>query len=204
MTAPSPHDRLLELTRHLESHVEGLRESGVTHLPVAGMPPRTTPAGPGKDVQASNPTPAAPAREESTVWMQPARRRPGLDPSTPATILVISDPASRGTEALEMLDRMLAAIGFLRTGEAQPWSVESAKAESPRALLAMGDDALRAITGRDSWSVSLTGGTWNSAHELDLMATYSAATLLQSQQYKRQAWKDLQAVLKRLDLPLPD
>ena len=137
--------------------------------------------------------------------MQPARRRPGLDTENTAakTLVVVSDQESLAPDALALLDKMLGAIGFLRVGQQQPWDLAEAKNDGPVALIAMGDAALREVTGQSSWSISMLGGKWNSAGDLPLMPTFSAARLLDSQNYKRQAWKDLQAVLDRLQLPLP-
>ena len=98
---------------------------------------------------------------------------------------------------------MLGAIGFLRVGQQQPWDLSETQNDAPVALVVMGDAALREVTGQASWSISMLGGKWNAVGDLPFMPTFSAARLLDSQNYKRQAWKDLQAVLQRLQLPLP-
>ena len=210
-------ENLLDLTRRLEDHLASLQEAGITHLPAAGVerlpppPKKQAPASPSAPVpqKATPATPSAPQNAAvapmSNLWMQPARRRPGLDAGKPApkTVVVISDQASLAPEALALLDKMLAAIGFLRVGEQQPWDLAEVQNHAPIALITMGDPALREVSGQTSWSVGMVGGKWSTAGDLPFMPTFSPANLLDSQNYKRQAWKDLQAVLERLQLPLP-
>jgi uracil-DNA glycosylase len=67
----------------------------------------------------------------------------------------------------------------------------------PKVIVALGAVATRALLGLDIGITKLRGN-WYAFEGIDLMPTYHPAYLLRTPTAKREAWEDLQAVLKRL------
>lgn len=121
----------------------------------------------------------------------------------------------------QLLDKMLAAIGFARddvyicntlkcrpTNNRNPAPDELANCRPfldaqlqllrPRLLLALGLVAGKALLGRDATLSSLRGKEFTYAG-LPLRISYHPAALLRNPHWKRPAWEDLQALRHRYD-----
>lgn len=124
----------------------------------------------------------------------------------------------------QLLDRMIAAMGYERDGvyvcnvvkcrppdnrtplptEAQACShflVPQLELVSPKAIVALGRCAaenLQVVPPAGRWR-----GVWGEWRGIPVMPTYHPAFLLRSPQFKKPVWEDLQAVLKVLNREAP-
>ncbi len=71
----------------------------------------------------------------------------------------------------------------------------------PKVIIALGATALLGLLNRTG--ISQLRGKWLSFEGIDLMPTYHPSYLLRNPAMKRDAWLDLQAVIKRLGRSLP-
>jgi uracil-DNA glycosylase family 4 len=124
----------------------------------------------------------------------------------------------------QLLDRMIAAMGYARDGvyicnvvkcrppdnrtplptEAQACAsflVPQLELVRPKAIVALGRCAaenLQVVPPAGRWR-----GMWGEWRGIPVMPTYHPAFLLRSPQFKKPVWEDLQAVLKRLNREAP-
>jgi DNA polymerase len=90
-------------------------------------------------------------------------------------------------------DEMTACLPFLRRQIA---------ALRPKAIVALGSVATHALVPSDA-TISRMRGHWYEFEGLALMPTFHPAYLLRNPSSKREAWSDLQAVLKKLGRTAP-
>ena len=88
-----------------------------------------------------------------------------------------------------------------------PYLHEQLAIVKPRAIVAMGNTAVQALLGT-KLGITKVRGSWKLYKgTTPVMPTYHPSYLLrpspQQAEAKRQAWEDLQAVMKELGLPLP-
>lgn len=124
----------------------------------------------------------------------------------------------------QLLDRMIAAMGYDRESvyvcnvvkcrppeNRTPLPTEAAACArflvpqleliGPRVIVALGRCAaenLQCVPPAGKWR-----GMWGEWRGIPVMPTYHPAFLLRSPQFKKPVWEDLQAVLKRLERPVP-
>lgn len=124
----------------------------------------------------------------------------------------------------QLLDRMIAAMGYDRDGvyicnvvkcrppeNRTPLPTEAAMCArflvpqleliGPKVIVALGRCAaenLQCVPPAGKWR-----GIWGEWRGIPVMPTYHPAFLLRSPQFKKPVWEDLQAVLMRLNRPVP-
>jgi len=106
-----------------------------------------------------------------------------------ANILKCRPPGNRNPYPHEMetcLPYLLAQIRFLR----------------PKVIIALGATAVKGLMQTEQ-GITRLRGQWMSFEGIDLMPTYHPAYLLRNPAAKKDAWKDLQDVLRRLGRPIP-
>lgn len=72
----------------------------------------------------------------------------------------------------------------------------------PKVIIAMGAVAVRGLL-QNMTGITKLRGSWQQLDGIDVMPTYHPAYLLRNPPSKKEAWADLQAVLKRLGRPIP-
>ena len=78
-----------------------------------------------------------------------------------------------------------------------PYLREQIRLLKPRVIVALGGTATRGLLGLEAGITKLRG-RWFAYEGIDVMPTYHPAYLLRNESGKRDAWRDLQAVLQRL------
>lgn len=74
----------------------------------------------------------------------------------------------------------------------------------PELIVALGRTALEGLTGRAHDGITKERGRWFEHAGIPVIATFHPAYLLRNPAAKRPVWEDMQAVLQRLDLPVPE
>lgn len=82
-----------------------------------------------------------------------------------------------------------------------PYLKEQIGLLKPKVIVALGATAVRGLVGLDG--ITRLRGKWLLFQGIDLMPTYHPAYLLRNPPAKKDAWIDLQEVMKRLGRPLP-
>ena len=67
----------------------------------------------------------------------------------------------------------------------------------PRAVIALGDQAARAVTGTGD-SVAQIRGKFVTIHGIDVMPTFHPAQLIEDPALKRPVWDDMQQVMRKI------
>lgn len=130
-------------------------------------------------------------------------------------------------KAGQLLDRMITAMGFERDDvyvcnivkcrppknrkpeldemtACVPYLKEQLELLRPRVIVALGATAVQGLLGT-SGGITRMRGNWKLYQgEIDVMPTFHPAYLLRQPSAKRQVWEDLQAVLNKLGLPVPE
>lgn len=127
-----------------------------------------------------------------------AQRVPRPTPRGTALLFVGVDPLAGDERANELLDNMIAAMGWPRDQVGVCSSVDAAIIQSaqPRVMVVLGDEAVRRVLGADV-ALPAVRGTWQRWRDLDVMPTLHPSELLQAPERKRVAWQDLQAVMAK-------
>lgn len=138
-------------------------------------------------------------------------------------IILIDQPDEPGAPALQLLDRMLAAIGLdaasCARGHLLPWAPPAGRAgrdeeiaafapflaralalAAPRCILAFGDKAAGLATrapGEPLRGIAATRGKWLKLGDVPMIASFHPRQLLAQPELKRLAWADLQAFQAR-------
>lgn len=107
-----------------------------------------------------------------------------------ANVVKCRPPNNRDPEA----DEMSACMPFL---EAQIAVIH------PDVIVALGRVAVQALMGHPV-QITKFRGQWTNFKGVALMPTFHPSYLLRNPSAKRQVWEDIQAVMARLDLPMPD
>ena len=81
-----------------------------------------------------------------------------------------------------------------------PVLLEQIRRVRPRVIVSLGRVSAQTLLGT-STPVSRLRGNWHRFQEIDLMPTFHPAYLLRSPEKKKEAWLDLQAVMKKLGEP---
>jgi DNA polymerase len=128
-------------------------------------------------------------------------------------------------KAGQLLDRMIAAMGFLRDDvyvcnivkcrppnnrkpepaemdACKPYLREQLELVAPKVIVALGATAVEGLLGV-SGGITRMRGQWKLYRTIPVMPTFHPAYLLRTPAAKREVWTDLQAVLKQLGRPLP-
>jgi DNA polymerase len=83
-----------------------------------------------------------------------------------------------------------------------PFLLRQIEAIQPKVLVALGAVAARTLLGVNE-PMSALRGRWYEMHSVPLAVTFHPAYLLRNPPAKKDAWQDLQMVMKRLGLKLP-
>lgn len=126
----------------------------------------------------------------------------------------------------QLLDKMIAAMGLSREtvyvcnivkcrppknrkpteeemATCRPFVVSQLELIQPRVIVALGATAVEGLLGLKG-GITRMRGTWRLYKgTIPVMPTFHPAYLLRQPDAKREVWEDLQAVLSRLNLPLP-
>ena len=125
-------------------------------------------------------------------------------------------------KAGELLDKMVEAMGLTREGiyianvikcrppenrnptseeikECEPFIRQQIAAINPEVIVTLGKFGANTLLGRDG-SLSQIRGTWQDLDGIPVMPTFHPAYLLRTPAAKRDAWADLQLVMKKLGL----
>ena len=128
-------------------------------------------------------------------------------------------------KAGKLLDKMIGAMGLQRRDvyianivkcrpprnrdpepheveQCEPFLRQQIEVIKPEVLVALGRYAAQALT-RDSTPISKMRGQWMEYEGIPLMPTFHPAYLLRNAAGKRPVWNDLQDVMKRLGMSLP-
>jgi len=123
-------------------------------------------------------------------------------------------------KAGQLLDRMIAAMGYLRDdvyvcnivkcrppnnrkpepdemGKCMPYLREQLELVAPKVIVALGATAVEGLLGAGG-GITRLRGQWKLYRAIPVMPTFHPAYLLRSPEAKREVWSDLQAVLKQL------
>ena len=117
-------------------------------------------------------------------------------------LLLIEESPSDGARA-ELLGKMIAAMGIdparrqLKSLADMPELSKNLAELRPRVIVAFGSKVAQSLLGSDE-SLTDLRGRWLSAGVSAVMATHEPALLLQNPAFKKQAWEDLQLVMKKL------
>lgn len=84
-----------------------------------------------------------------------------------------------------------------------PYLVRQMEIIRPEVIIAMGRIAAQVLTG-SAESITRMRGHWYTFGEIPLMPTFHPSYLLRQPGKKKEVWEDLQNVMARLNLPLPD
>ncbi len=106
-----------------------------------------------------------------------------------ANVVKCRPPGNRDPEP----DEMDACMPFL---EAQIAVIR------PEVIVALGRVAVQALMGHPV-QITKFRGQWTNFRGVSLMPTFHPSYLLRNPAAKRQVWEDVQAVMEKLDLPLP-
>lgn len=79
-----------------------------------------------------------------------------------------------------------------------PWLQNQIQLIKPQCIVALGDAALRGLTGNSTASVSRDRGIWQKYGAIPMMPTFHPSHLLRLPAAKKSVWDDLKAVLKFL------
>lgn len=125
-------------------------------------------------------------------------------------------------KAGELLDKMVEAMGLTREGiyianvikcrppenrnpstdeieKCEPFIRQQIAAINPEVIVTLGKFGANTLLGRDG-SLSQIRGTWQDLDGIPVMPTFHPAYLLRTPAAKRDAWADLQLVMKKLGL----
>jgi len=128
-------------------------------------------------------------------------------------------------KAGQLLDRMIAAMGFLRDevyvcnivkcrppnnrkpepdemAKCAPYLREQLDLVAPRVIVALGATAVEGLIGA-SGGITRIRGQWKLYRTVPVMPTFHPAYLLRNPAAKREVWSDLQAVVKQRGRSLP-
>lgn len=135
-------------------------------------------------------------QDEGDWSASPTAAPAGEVPASPA-VFVGCDASDSGS--LRLLDKILASIGLSRpavgvVGAGTP--AAEVLASRPRAVVALGPEAARALLGSGD-DVGGLRGRWHDLSGTPLLVTYHPAALLRDETYKRPVWEDMKT-LKRL------
>ena len=190
-----------------------LKEDGITALEVdrvnlAGLAHPTTPvvqeapaAATAKPVKrAPRPKPAA------NLHFALAERMAACGDATPSELhrlVIVSDEKSFQDGPGEVLGNILKAAGYELISEAAGFSeVSELNSHAPRLALLMGEPALQAFRPRGT--VMLARGKFKEVDGLDTLCTFDTCYIEKQSGTKKAVWTDMQNLLKRLELPIPD
>ena len=103
----------------------------------------------------------------------------------------------------KLLDDILRATGYeIITIEESHDLAAALKARPPRAILAMGDLAVREVSAKPA-PLRLIRGKWDQVSGVDLLPTFAPGYLLDHKQAKAAVWGDMKNLARRLGLALP-
>jgi uracil-DNA glycosylase len=130
-------------------------------------------------------------------------------------------------KAGQLLDRMIAAMGFLRDdvyvcnivkcrppdnrkpeademAACTPYLVEQLELVAPKVIVALGATAVQGLLGTTEGITRLRGKWKLYQGRIAVMPTFHPAYLLRTPAAKREVWEDLQAVLRHIGRALPE
>ena len=151
-------------------------------------------------------TTADPLERTTSTHPQAGLNAAPIATSAEQTDLVFVGGGTRDSQAGQLLDKMIAAMGLV-PNEICVLEVDSSVVReltdlNPRMIVALGQDVLAALLGAGE-SLSQHRGKiseWGSAR---LLATFDPADLLAQPALKRDAWADLKKVAEALDIQIP-
>ena len=84
----------------------------------------------------------------------------------------------------------------------EPFLARQVELVQPEVIVALGRFAVQCLL-QTTRPISRLRGEWHEYRGIDLMPTFHPAYLLRNESEKRAVWNDLQAVMRKLGLPLP-
>ena len=87
-----------------------------------------------------------------------------------------------------------------------PYLLRQIEIIHPKVLVCLGATACKYLLENRRFAITRERGKWRTFHGIDLMPTFHPAYLLRaySPENRRKVWEDLQAVMEKLGLPLPE
>ncbi len=85
----------------------------------------------------------------------------------------------------------------------EPFLLKQLEIMRPKVIVALGRFAVQSLL-RDTTPITRQRGRWRDYHGIRLMPTFHPSYLLRNPAAKREAWLDLQEVMRELGLPLPE
>jgi len=85
----------------------------------------------------------------------------------------------------------------------EPFLLKQLEIIRPKVIVALGRFAVQSLL-RDMTPITRQRGRWRDYHGIRLMPTFHPSYLLRNPAAKREAWLDLQEVMRELGLPLPE
>lgn len=195
--------RVEEGQRCLEIDPESLVGLGKWgHPPEAGVEAPT----PGGEAASSSKAQSPPPPDTRDIRFALAERMSVCKDQRPAgqtRLVVVSEAAAFESGPGELLGRILKAVGYAVVDGPQQMESESQLVDlAPRAILSMGNSALKTFVRRGD--ISMMRGRWKTFHGIDVLCTFDPVYIGSQDARKRAVWSDMQDLIKRLDLHLPD
>ena len=192
--------------------VDRVMLSALGHPVASAQPTEATSSAPS---DASDRTPASKSRAPSTPTMPPVGHRLQFaiaermaacgDPTPPELhrLVILSEgPCFEGSPG-ELLANILKAGGYELTSEPADYEkISDLYDPAPRAVLLMGDPALKALRPRAT--VMLAGGKFKAIDGVDTLCTFDPVYIETNSATKKAVWTHLKTLLKRIDLDVPD
>lgn len=87
-----------------------------------------------------------------------------------------------------------------------PYLIRQIEIIHPKVIVCLGATACKYLLDNRRFAITRERGKWRTFHGIDLMPTFHPAYLLRaySPENRRKVWEDLQAVMQKLGLPLPE
>lgn len=186
---PSPRQRLIRIVGQFEDWLLSEKENGASTVNASPALVRSLGA-------------AFPLIGRSTPGKASARKS-GAPPAAPDIVFISSDLPD--SEADQLLTRMIQAMGYDRSEVVvEPVSPDlqgRIRTLKPKIIVPLGEQALTALVNAGH---PFARGRWLKWLNFDVLPTHGPAQLVTQPALKKDAWLDLQAVLKKLGRKAPE
>lgn len=210
---------LADILDTLESHIAGLKEKGFRRVPVdrpigESTRPARSVSSPAKsptslaapsaavrnDPRPASPPPPSPAAELRTLR---AKRMAECDDPIEVQgehILLVLEPSELNDSAGTLLAEMLRAAGFEIEGDPIPFDPTG---NIPPVTLTLGESAMKALSPLPM-GLAMVRGKWLDSPHGHILPTYAPSYCLGNRAGKKAVWTDLQTLLDKLALDIPE
>jgi hypothetical protein len=213
----NPDQHFLTILDKMTDYLTLLKEDGVKNIevdrvtlaglaaagPAVSAPPSTETPAAAQTTRTQKPAPAAPSQELHFALAE--RMEECEDPSPPELnrLVVLSNPGSFTGKPGELLTNILKAAGYSLTSDAARFTQQSdLYNHAPRAILLMGEPALKALRPRAT--IMLAAGKFKNIEGIDTLCTFDPTYIETHSSTKKAVWQHIQTLLGRMDLPLPN